>query len=104
MSAEREQQFLDLVKEFPDSPMGHFSLGRLYLETQRYPESAKRLEEAVRLDPTYAAALVALGDAYAALGDPAKARQTYERARATPHGQRDQSLGEDLDQRIADLG
>lgn len=104
MSADREQQFLEMVKEFPDSPMGHFSLGRYYLDAGRYAEGAARLEEAIRLDPDYAAALVALADAYAGTGEVERAKQTYERARATPHGQRDASLGEDLDRRIADLG
>ncbi len=101
--ASREQQFKALVAEFPDSPMGHFSLGKLYLDERRYPESAQSLEEATRLDPHYAAALVALGDAYAGTGNIELARKTYERARTTPHGQRDASLGADIDQRIADL-
>jgi uncharacterized protein HemY len=103
VSHEREAMFLEMVREFPDSPMGHFSLGRLYLEEKRWPESVKALSEAVRLDPTYAAAFVALGDAYAGLGDKAQAKAQWSAALATPLGQRDMSLQADLEQRMRDL-
>ncbi|WP_205507576.1 tetratricopeptide repeat protein, partial [Myxococcus vastator] len=65
MSDARLEQFKKMVADFPDSPMSHFSLGKLYLERRQYPEAAHALESAVRLDPTYAAAMVALGDAWA---------------------------------------
>ena len=100
---DREEQFKQLVAEFPDSPMGHFSLGKLYLEQQRWPEAAGCFEAAVKLDPTYAAALVALGDAWAGAGKPDKAREAWELALKTPHGLRDASLQDDLAQRIAEL-
>lgn len=95
--------FQDMVKEFPDSPMGHFSLGKFLLEEKRYAESVAALEKAVALDPNYAAAYVALGDAHAGAGDSAKAKATWERALETPHGKKDQSLQSDLEQRIAEL-
>lgn len=101
---DREKQFLEMVKEFPDSPMGHFSLGKLYLEQRRWAEAARSLEEAVRLDPEYAAALVALGDAYAGLGRNEEAREAYQRALSTRHGQADASLKEDVARRIEELG
>ena len=101
--SDREAQFKQLVAEFPDSPMGHFSLGKLYLDTQRWAEAAGCFENAVRIDPTYAAAIVALGDAWAGAGDALKARAAWEQALATPHGQKDQSLRADLEQRISDL-
>lgn len=103
MTSERERQFKEMVEEFPDSPMGHFSLGKLYLDEQRYAESAGCLEEATRLDPDYAAAWVALGDAYAGGGEVAKAKEAYQRARTTRHGQRDASLIEDIERRLAEL-
>jgi len=103
MSSEREAQFKKLVADFPDSPMGHFSLGRLYLDEQRYAEAVTAFTEAARLDPEYAAALVALGDAQAGLKDKAAAKQAWERALATPLGHRDLSLQADLEQRLRDL-
>lgn len=103
MTADREAMFKEMVREFPDSPMGHFSLGRLYLDEKRWPESVAALGEAVRLDPNYAAAIVALGDAYAGLGDKDKAKQSWQRALETPLGRRDMSLQADLEQRIRDI-
>lgn len=103
MSTEREQQFLEMVREFPDSPMGHFSLGKFYLEGARYADAVKALGDAVRLDPNYAAAWVALGDACNGAGEAAKAKEAWERALATPHGRKDTSLQADLEERISQL-
>lgn len=103
MSDDRERQFQKLVKDFPDSPMGHFSLGKLYLDLRRYAESAHCLEEACRLDPDYAAALVALGDAHAGQGNVEQAKKSYQQARNTPLGKKDISLQGDIEGRLADL-
>jgi uncharacterized protein HemY len=100
---DREALFKDMVRQFPDSPMGHFSLGRFYVDDRRWAEAVAALDEAVKLDPTYAAAFVALGDAHAGLGDKEGAKRSWERALATPLGRRDMSLQADLDQRIRDL-
>jgi len=99
----REEQFKQMVAEFPDSPMGHFSLGKLYLGERRYAEAAKSLEEATRLDPQYAAALVALGDAYAGQGEKEKAREVFQRARNTALGQQHASLAEEIDEKMGEL-
>ena len=103
MSAEREAEFKALVAEFPDSPMGHFSLGKLYLDGTRWAEAAACFAEAVRLDPNYAAAWVALGDAQSGGGKPAEAKAAWEKALDTPLGRRDLSLQADLEERIRDL-
>jgi uncharacterized protein HemY len=103
MVSPREALFLDMVQQFPDSPMGHFSLGRLYLDEQRWAEAVSALSEAVRLDGTYAAALVSLGDACLGLGQKVEARSAWQRALETPLGRRDQSLQSDLEQRLRDL-
>ncbi|MBF5046581.1 tetratricopeptide repeat protein [Aggregicoccus sp. 17bor-14] len=103
MSDTRLEQFKQMVAEFPDSPMGHFSLGKLYLERREFSEAAGCFERAVALDPTYAAALVSLGDAYAGAGQPERAREVLGRARSTALAQSHQSLAEDIDARLEDL-
>jgi uncharacterized protein HemY len=103
MTSTREQMFLDMVREFPDSPMGHFSLGRLYVEEKRWSEAVKALDDATRLDATYAAAFVSLGDAYAGLNQKSEAKGAWQRALETPLGRRDMSLQADLEQRIRDV-
>jgi tetratricopeptide (TPR) repeat protein len=92
-----------MVAEFPDSAMGHFSLGKFLLEEKRFQESVLALEKAVAIDASYAAAWVALGDAHAGAGDAARAKASWERALQTPHGKKDASLQADLEQRMSEL-
>lgn len=101
--SDREAEFKALIAEFPDSPMGHFSLGKLYLEAKRWAEAVAAFGEAVRLDPNYAAAWVGLGDAHSGAGTSADAKGAYEKALETPLGKRDMSLQADLEERIRDL-
>ena len=103
MSDARLEQFKQMAAEFPDSPMAHFSLGKAYLERRQYVEAAKSLEEAARLDPTYAAAIVSLGDAYVGAGQGDKARQALTRARELALAQGHPSLAEEIDERLSDL-
>lgn len=103
MTAEREAQFKQMVAEFPDSPMGHFSLGRYYLDAKRWSEAVACFLEAARLDPTYAAALVGAGDAWAGMGRKDDAKDAWKKALATPLGRKDVSLQADLEQRTRDL-
>ncbi|MBX7100090.1 MAG: tetratricopeptide repeat protein [Myxococcaceae bacterium] len=98
-----EADLKSLVQEFPDSPMGHFSLGKLYLSEQRWSEAVAALEEAVRLDATYSAAWVALGDAHAGASRVDQARAAWNQALATPHAKKDGSLRMDLEERLQAL-
>jgi cytochrome c-type biogenesis protein CcmH/NrfG len=98
-----EEDLKQMVQEFPDAPMGWFSLGRHYLDAQKYQQAADALAQAAKLDPNYAAAWVALGDAQAGLGFPDQAREAWNKALETPHGRKDMSLQADLEQRLADL-
>jgi len=103
MSDARLEQFKKMAEQFPDAPMAHFSLGKALLEAKRYAEAAAALETAVRLDPTYAAALVSLGDAYTGAGQTPKAREVLTRARDTALAQSHASLAEEIDERLAGL-
>lgn len=100
---DREATFKQLVQQFPDSPMGHFSLGRLYVDEKRWVDAIEALNGAVKADPNYAAAFVALGDAHAGCGQKEEAKTAWARAIETPHGQRDASLQADLEQRIREI-
>ena len=55
------------------------------------------------LQPDYAAALVALGDALAGAGRRDEARQVLEGARETALAQAHPSLAEEIDERLGDL-
>lgn len=100
MSDPREEKFKQTVAKFPDSPMGHYSLGRLYLEQRRFAEAVEPLEKATQLDNTYAAALVCLGDAYAGVARTEDARKTYERAKEVALAQHHEGLAEEIQDKI----
>ena len=68
------------------------------------PRRRRTLEEAVKLDPEYAAALVSLGDAYAGAGQADKAREVFARAKEKALAQNHPGLAEEIDERVADLG
>ncbi len=103
MGSEREAQFRKLAADHPSSPMVHFSLGKLLLDERRYVEAAESLKVAVSLQPEYAAALVALGDALAGSGQRVEARRVLEGARQTALAQNHPSLAEEIDERLAEL-
>jgi tetratricopeptide (TPR) repeat protein len=100
---EREKRYLDLISQFPDSPLGHFSLAKYYLEVRRFAEALAPLEHCVAQDGEWGAALLALGDVYAGLGDHAKAVATLARAKATSLARRDASFLEDVEDRLSEL-
>jgi len=104
MTDARELQFQKLVQDFPNSPMGHFSLGRHYLEGGRFADAAAALARAVELDGTYVAAMVALGDAQVGAGQTAQARETFIRSREIALSQHHEGLAEEIDERLEDLG
>jgi uncharacterized protein HemY len=103
MGSEREAQFRKLAADHPTSPMAHFSLGKLLLDERQYAEAVESLRVAVSLQPDYAAAMVALGDALVGAGRKDEARQVLERARGTALGQNHPSLAEEIDERLGDL-
>lgn len=100
---EQEATYRKRVAVFPHSPLTHFSLGRYLLEKGRFADAVGPLEEANRLQPDYAAALVALGDAYAGARRTEDARRTFERAKAVALAQNHPSLADEIDERLADL-
>lgn len=100
---EQEAQYKKRAQDFPDSPLTQYALGRYLLEKGRYAEAVGPLEIANRLQPEYAAAMVALGDAYKGANQPDKARQTWEAARVVAVAQSHPGLAEEIDERIADL-
>ena len=100
---EQEAHYRRQVEQFPTSALPHFALGRYLLDRGRYRDAVAALEEANRLQPEYAAGLLALGDGYRGAGEVEKARQTFNVARRVALAQHHPSLAEEIDGRIADL-
>ena len=104
MSDAREAQYKKMIADFPQSPMPWFSLGKLYLELGRIGDAVHYLEEANRRQSEWAAALVALGDAYAGIGQNDRARETFATAKEVALKQNHPSLAEEIDEKVAELG
>jgi len=100
---EQEARYRRQVQDFPTSPLPHFALGRYLLEQGRYQEAIASLEEATRLQPEFAAGLLALGDAYRGARRTGEARSTFELARRVALAQSHPSLAAEIDDRLADL-
>jgi len=66
----------------PGSAASIDTLGTVRLLLGRYPSAAKYLELAVELQPDYPPFIARLGDAYAGMGDDARARIQWEAALA----------------------
>lgn len=102
MDAE-EAGYRKKVADFPGSPLTQFALGRYLLGKARFEEAIGPLEEANRLQADYAAAMVALGDAYAGAQRTDEARAAYLRAREVAVAQGHPSLADEIDDRLANL-
>jgi tetratricopeptide (TPR) repeat protein len=100
---QQEADYRRQLEQFPTSALPHFALGRFLLERGRYQEAVGPLEEANRLQPDYAAGLLALGDAYRGAGEVEKARATLTVARRVALAQHHPSLAEEIYGRIAQL-
>ena len=100
MSDPREEKFRQLAAQFPDAPMAQFSLGRLFCEQGRFDEAVSPLERACALDKTYAAALVALGDAYVGVKRAEDARRTYTTAKEVALQQGHDGLAQDIQDKL----
>jgi tetratricopeptide (TPR) repeat protein len=75
---------LSLVGTPAQESMGQYVVGRIALVQRQNEEAVLALARATRLDPRHGAAWAALGDAYLALNDGAKAREALDKAAALP--------------------
>ena len=72
------QMLLELDRNNPDQPAVLFHLGRLGIRTGQYDKAIQRLEKVLALDPSRFDAYCLLAQAYAGLGNSAKAGE-YEK-------------------------
>jgi uncharacterized protein HemY len=99
----REKQYRQMIEEYPDSLLPFFSLGRYLLEQARFEEAIEALERCVTADPDYAAALLSLGDAYAAVDEEEKARAVWARCEGAAMAQSHPTLAKEAQERAEEL-
>jgi folate-binding protein YgfZ len=105
-AADRERRvdmFRQVLELDPDDPLGNFGLGELMVEEGRFDEAVDHLERALRTDPRYSAALLALGRAHEGARDLAAARETYRRGVNVAASRGDLSTANKMQERLAVL-
>ena len=66
---DRIEQFKKMAEADPNNEMGHFSLGKAYLDAGQYIDAVGSLTKTLELNPSYSKAYQLLGEAYAKSGD-----------------------------------
>lgn len=66
---DRIAQFKNMTEADPQNEMGHFSLGKAYIDAGMFSEAIAPLKRTLELNPTYSKAYQLLGDALAKNGD-----------------------------------
>lgn len=75
----RIEQFKQMSEADPENELGHFSLGKAYLEAERFSEAITPLARAVELNPRFSKAYQLLGEAYVRAGQRDKAIEIVTR-------------------------
>ncbi|MGD2110780.1 MAG: Fe(2+)-trafficking protein [Phycisphaerae bacterium] len=75
----RIENFKRMTEADPDNELGHFSLGKIYLEAGRFDEAAVCLGRTLGLNAKMSKAYQLLGEAYAKSGKREEAVQTLTR-------------------------
>jgi predicted Zn-dependent protease len=99
-----ERASLAMTEQFPDSPLPWFALGKHYLSANSPAQAAEALRRCVALQPDYAAALFALGEACAAAGLTHEARTAFRRCRHAALAQNHPTLAEEAEESEKALG
>lgn len=76
MDEERIEQFKKMAEADPDNELGHFSLGKAYLDAERYAEAIGCFERVIDLNTQNSKAYQYLAQAQTASGDSASAIST----------------------------
>jgi tetratricopeptide (TPR) repeat protein len=100
---ERERHYRQMIEVFPQSPLPWFSLGKYLLEAARFEESVEALQRCIDADPAYAAALLAQGDAFAAIDEEDKARAVWARCEEAALAQGHPTLAAEARERAEEL-
>jgi cytochrome c-type biogenesis protein CcmH/NrfG len=100
---DREQVYLAMIEQVPESALPWFSLGRYYLETGSYAKAAEALRRCTQLQANYAAALFALGEACAGAGQTAEARGAFLACQRAALAQNHPSLAEEAAEKEREL-
>lgn len=76
------EEYLDVIRRFPQYPVAHFNLGLLYLEQDSVKKAYQCFNNTVKVDPTNGDAYLYRGITYKVMGDTAAARNDFVQAQS----------------------
>jgi tetratricopeptide (TPR) repeat protein len=99
----REEMFRQVLDLDPTDTLANFGLGQLRLETGDFEAAVDHLGTAVKADPDYSAAYLALGRAHEGLGETDHALATYEKGIEVAARRGDMKTANSMQERLAIL-
>ncbi|NOT00856.1 MAG: hypothetical protein HOP29_09530 [Phycisphaerales bacterium] len=100
----RIAQFKNMAEADPDNELGHFSLGKAYIDAKRYAEAEQPLRRVLQLNPAYSKAYEMLGKALVESGRRADAVSVLEQGYAVAAERGDVMPREQIANMLAELG
>lgn len=104
MANPRIERFQKLIAAHPESHLPRFSLGNAYLDEGQYAAAAEQYELCIKGQPDWAAALIALGDARANLGDREGAAVALRQGRDISFQQKHSTMAQEAIDKLEELG
>ncbi len=99
----RSEMFRQVLEIDPDDALGNFGLGELLVEEGRHADAIARLQRALRTDPRYSAAFLALGRAFEGAEDTEAAITTYREGIKVAAARGDLATANKMQERLANL-
>ena len=73
------ERFKKAIELDPGDILGYYSLGDVYLETEKYTQAIEIFSKGLEVNPHHSSSYYGLGQAYQALGEKDKARETFKK-------------------------
>lgn len=104
MDDARIEQFRKMAEADPENELGHFSLGRAYLEAKRFPEAIAALQRTLNLNPQNSKAYHLLAQAQKENGDRDAAVRTLRQGYEIAHARGDLMPRNEMGAMLRELG
>lgn len=104
MDSPRIARFKKLIETHPTSALPRFSLANAYFDDGAYAAAIEQYELCLKAQPDWAAVLIALGDAKAAMGDKEGAAACLREGRAVSFKQGHSTMGQEAQDKLEELG
>jgi Fe-S cluster biosynthesis and repair protein YggX len=101
---QRIQQFKQMSEADPENELGHFSLGKAYIDAGRFTDAIGALSRAIELKPTLSKAYQMLGEAHDRAGQRGRAVEVMTRGVAVANDQGDRMPRDAMARALKDWG